>query len=215
MAKTKYQPENAEFSNLAHTCARQLIYPQIFNTDKLTFESTLVGNSKRNTIYDGEMGIDRIVYVTTKDDKLRAPIKFTIQERFRKIVYTKYRDLTITEWNHNSNLPSELYKISAGLFLYGYFDKDKLSFGETIVINTTNLLYQLALGRVKYSRRNNVKNQTFLTFLFDDLNPIFHVVKSDEFDIDWSLPTPTLVKKTGLNPGQIQKIRENKYNDTR
>jgi hypothetical protein len=55
---------------------------------------------------------------------LRAPLGFTIQERFRRPRYAEFQDLTLTEWNGNSNLPSELYKIRAGMFLYGYYSEE-------------------------------------------------------------------------------------------
>ena len=165
--RTKYSKSNAEFSNLAHTCAKLLIYPQIFKTIDLKFESTLVGDDKRNSVLDGELAIDRIVHVVSKDNKLKGPLKFTVQERFRKINYVHYKDLTITEWNYNSDLPSELYKIASGMFLYGYFDPVNLFFREVILINTIDLLFQMSQGLLDYKIKRNPKNQTFLVIPFD------------------------------------------------
>lgn len=207
MSKTKYSRKNAQFSNLAHACAKLLIYPKIFSTEDLIFESTLVGNDERNNLLDGEFAIDRIIHVPSKDEKLRDPLKFTVQERFRNISYSSYRDLTITEWNYSSDLPSELYKIASGVFLYGYFDPIKLFFGEVILINTIDLLFQLSQGLIEYRIGKNNKNQTFLTIPFDNLTHIFHIHYSNNIDIDISLPGPVLAQKTGLTISEINTLK--------
>ncbi len=118
-------------------------------------------------ILDGEMGVDRIVNVTTKS--LLAPIVFTVQERFRRPQFAKYQDLTITEWNHVSGMPSELYKINAGLFLYGYYDMNRKVFVDAICVTVPDLLLAIVTDEIKYEKRRNKKQQTFFTFKFEDL----------------------------------------------
>ena len=169
MARTIYQPENAAFSNKAHMMARRLLYPQIFRKSgtMLEFEDTLLSMSDRGRILDGEMGIDRIVKVTVPT--LHAPLIFTVQERFRRPQFAKYRDLTITEWNNASDLPSELYKINAGIFLYGYYDESSNGFLDVIAVNVTDLLLMIARDQIHYSSERNKKQQDFLGFKFDDL----------------------------------------------
>lgn len=169
MARTLYEQDNADFSNRAHMRARDVLYPRIFNVrrERLQFEDTLLAQSDRAAILDGEMGVDRIVHVTVHN--LPAPLMFTVQERFRRPEFAKYQDMTVTEWNHASNLPSELYKINAGLFLYGYFDERTSVFVDAIAIGVTDMLLAIATRRLRYNRRWNKKRQTFLTLRFDDM----------------------------------------------
>lgn len=169
MPATVYEQANAFFSNRAHMAARTMLYPRIFRTpvERMAFEDTLLAMSERAQILDGEMGVDRIVRVSVYN--LRAPIVFTVQERFRRPEFARYRDLTITEWNHASDLPSELYKINAGLFVYGYYDEGQSRFVDAIAINVTNLLLSIARQEVRYLTRRNKKRQTFLAFDFDSL----------------------------------------------
>lgn len=161
MVKTLYEPINAQFSERAHQAARNVLYPIIFNRkpEELLYESASEQQNERQVILDGEMGVDRIVKVATLD--LRAPLVFTIQERFRnrygkvrpdgtRLDYTKYEDLTITEWNHASDLPSELYKINAGYFLYAYYDEENDLFLHPIMINVADLLYALTQNSIIY-----------------------------------------------------------------
>lgn len=169
MAKTIYQPENAEFSDKAHIAARTKLYPYIFNKhhNQLLFENISSDTSPKGRILDGEMGVDRLLKVTVPD--LRNPLVFTVQERFRRPSYAKFKDITITEWNNASNQPSELYKINAGIFLYGYYDINTNAFIDAIAINTTDLLIMLAKQQIEFSSNSNQKQQNFLTFKFDDL----------------------------------------------
>lgn len=167
--KTVYQPDNAAFSNRAHMAARVLLYPRIFHKPQaqLSFVDTLLDMGERERILDGEMGIDRIVKVTVP--ALHSPLVFTVQERFRRPQFAKYRDLTITEWNNASNLPSELYKINAGIFLYGYYDERTGSFIDAIAINVTDLLLVITRGEIRFTCERNKKQQNFLGFKFADL----------------------------------------------
>ncbi len=169
MARTLYEQDNADFSNRAHMRARDVLYPRIFNVrrERLQFEDTLLAQSDRAKILDGEMGVDRIVRVTIHN--LPAPLVFTVQERFRRPEFAKYQDLTVTEWNHASNRPSELYKINAGLFVYGYFDEDREDFLDAVAIGVTDMLLAIATRRLRYERRWNKKMQTFLTIRFEDM----------------------------------------------
>ncbi len=165
MASTAYSTDNAAFTERAHETARTELYPALFGTQQLSFESTLLATSDRNRILDGEMAVDRIVKVTVRD--LHAPLSFTVQERFRKLSYAKYKDLTITEFNHSSRLPSELYKMTCGLFLYGYFNEQQNSFAEAIAISVPDLLLKVARGDIEFSaKRNPRSNQTFFCFTF-------------------------------------------------
>jgi len=164
MTQTKYEIKNAEFSNMAHLAARDLIYPKLFGVDKSQIEydnGTLLNESEKGKILDGEMGVDRIVRVSCKT--LSGKITFTVQERFRRPMYSGFKDVTITEWNHTSNTPSELYKINAGIFLYAFFDENTNSFLDGIAFSVTNALVGITKKTLPFSPpRMNKKQQTFI-----------------------------------------------------
>ena len=167
--RTPHSSDNADFSNSAHLAAQSLIYPQVFGVpqDNLTFEDTLLDMNKRGQVLDGEMAIDRIVKVTAKTG-LMQPITFTIQERFRRPRFAGFKDLTITEWNHNSGLPSELYKITANFFVYGYFDGAE--FVDFIAADVPLMLLKICNAQLSLKREKNTRrNQSFITVTFADL----------------------------------------------
>lgn len=168
--RTEFTQANKDFSDKAHKAAQWLIYPYVFNAtpDKITYETTDLGQSERGTRLDGEMAIDRVVRVQTPN--LRQSLPFSVQERFRKPYAAKWKDITVTEWNNASNMPSELYKISALLFVYGYYNEQTNSFLDAIVVNVPALLFAIATGTVSYTRENNKKRQSFLGFSFDALH---------------------------------------------
>lgn len=167
---TRYDKHNGEFSNKAHEQARTKIYPLLFGVepDCLTFDDdTLLESSERGRVLDGEMAVDRIVRVTVPD--LQQPLVLTVQERFRRMQYARYRDITVTEWNHATNQPSELYKLEANLFVYGYFDEHNQTFGEVVTVNTTGLLRAIIRRDIPYTVDRNNKQQSFLAFKFGQL----------------------------------------------
>lgn len=168
---TPYSTDNQAFSDAAHAAAQSAVYPHVLDCDRdsLSFESSSVGDGGDKAILDGQMAVDRIVSVTVSG--LRGPIEHTVQERFRRPGYSGYRDLTITEWNHASNQKSELYKLKAGVFLYGYFDPASESFGEVIAVNTSSLLMAISSGGVRYTTGVNQRTrQSFLCIKFDVLH---------------------------------------------
>jgi len=169
MSRTPYSKDNAAFSEQAHVAAQDLIYPAIFRTsrDKLTFESTLVNDSAKGEVLDGDMAIDKIVKVAAVHDLFKQPIQFTVQERFRRMEFMKWQDITITEWNNRSGLPSELYKLSANIFVYGYYDPAANSFGDAIALNVTSLLTRLCDGELQFAYNKNPRsNQDFIGVKF-------------------------------------------------
>jgi len=168
--RTPFDATNAGFSGKAHLAAREQFYPRLFNTSpgSLKFVDTVMDGTERNRILDGEMAVDRMVYVTKTD--LHHPLTFTIQERFRRPQYKRYQDLTITEHNGCSGMPSELYKLTCGIFVYGYYSEQNDKILQALAINTSGLMYSFAVGDLTPdSKKINCKEQTFLSFLFDQL----------------------------------------------
>jgi hypothetical protein len=139
----------------------------VFAGHRLSFESTTLRTSERNTIFDGHMGIDRLVQLTVKD--LLSPITFSVQERFQSPKYAWREDLTVTEWNHASNRPGELHKLFADLFLAGCYDSDGDRLLNAIVVPCIRLKLAIAESDLPYRRVVTPKQQSFLSFAFDDL----------------------------------------------
>jgi len=170
--QTPYEEHNGAFSEKAHLAAQKSVYPLFFETKKLRFENTTMRDNGANSVYDVDKAVDRIVYV---DCELRGEIKFTIQERFRRPVTEsgfrafEKRDITITEWNHNSNSPAELYKFECDYLVYGYFNEKTGNFGEVEVISIPRLKYQIVKGKIPATLEKNKKNQSFFCFPFDAL----------------------------------------------
>lgn len=164
---TPIQPKNIKFSNDAHTAAQSQVYPILFNIQqcKLSFETVTIDNDPRHQILDGEMAVDRIIKVTV--NKLQYPLSFTIQERFRRPEFKRWQDITITEWNYNSNLPSELYKLSGGLFVYGYYNEQINIIEQFVCFSSSQLLLSLARGNLEWTVRKNKKNQSFIGLTFE------------------------------------------------
>ena len=77
---------------------------------------------------------------TISDTGLRAPLTFTIQERFMRLRYETYRNVTFTEWNTCSNSPSELHKIVADIFVQGYYDDvhDRITRAVAVDVSLVN-----------------------------------------------------------------------------
>lgn len=167
---TRYDADRGEWSNKAHLAARKYVYPIFFQSENLEFEDTLLQHGERQRILDGELGIDRIVKVHCG---FREPLKFYIQERFRPTERARFRDISITEFNHETGQPSELYKIAATLFVYGYYDPSGDYFPEVVVFNVGTLLWEMARGNVKLKDgRFKEKNQSFVGIEFDELKRV-------------------------------------------
>jgi hypothetical protein len=165
MSKTKFQKENSDFSDLAHLSGLEKIYPLFFGAD-FVCESTSLYKSKEYQLLDGEKKIDRLFHFSMQAN---STITISVQERFRRPKYREYRDITITEYNHASSKDSELYGIEAMYFVYGYFNPLSGGFGEVIIVNTADLLRAIVSDKIRYTRRMNDKDQSFLCFKIDDI----------------------------------------------
>src|SRR5262245_13732839 len=125
---TPHSSRNQEFTNRAHMRARDEIYPLAFNTDGSGIEYLDLPDAKTR---DYAMGIDRTLGI--KVAGIHEPIRFSVQERFRRPEYAERRDVTLTVKNHNSGQVSELHKIEAAMMLYGYYDDEIDCFIEAIL----------------------------------------------------------------------------------
>ena len=125
MASTPFSTLNEAFTAEVHSVVVETLYHRIFGVphDRITVESTLLKDNERGAVLDGELAVDCTVHVKAKDNDFHLPLTFTVQERYRRPYAMKWKDITITEWNPCSNTPSELYKITADYFVYGYYSR--------------------------------------------------------------------------------------------
>jgi hypothetical protein len=164
---TPYSQKRRDFSDRGQLKAQSTIYPLFFgkSQDQLDFESI---DDKKAEDMDREEGCDKRVRVTVAG--LVDKLAFDFQYRFREPRYIDYQDITMTEWNYKSNLPSELYKIRAHLFLYGYYDIATDRILEAMIFHVSPVLVQIAQGKMAYRRKTNDKEQSFITISFEELS---------------------------------------------
>jgi len=160
--RTAFSQERMDFTRRAHAAARQQFYPLMF-PGCVTFEDTV------NTTRDLDYAIDCQLAVCV--DGLRGPIRFAIQERFRQPQEIHWGDITVTEWNLASNEPSELHKLGAQLFVYGFYDSDTDQICLAVAVDVGLMQWALAHDEIKYERRRR-GDQSFLGFKFYALREI-------------------------------------------
>lgn len=166
LKRTPYSLEQQKFSNAGHLNAQRTIYPELFHVQRDQLEFVVLDEEEAKE-QDCEHAIDRLVRVSVTG--LKGKIVFTVQERFRNTKYAPYQDITITEWNHRSNLPSELYKIRADLFLYGYYNFPSDSMLQVIAFHVSPFKARIAQKTMAFDTGKNEKDQTFITVKFTDL----------------------------------------------
>lgn len=183
MMTTPHSSDNQEFSDLAHSVAQTAIYPRLFHCDasEIRFENVSLSTGARGQILDGQMGVDRVAYITSPWFS-RGEICHTIQERFRKPKFMHRQDLTITEYNSNSGQKSELYKINAGIFVYGYFDCESSEMLSWVAIDTTRMMLLLANGTLGFEHDFNPRSkQWFVCIKFKRLQDCDCVLATHNF----------------------------------
>lgn len=111
--RTSFSQQRWEFTKRAHLAAQREFYPRMFPTG-VAFEDTTSTTRDLDYAIDCQLAIDI--------PGLRAPIRLSVQERFRKPEEMHWGDVTITEWNLASGEPSELHKLGAQVFVYGFYD---------------------------------------------------------------------------------------------
>lgn len=170
---TPHSKENQDFTNGAHMQAREDIYPFVFKRPKEDLYYPVLKDAQYR---DYNLGIDHTIAVSAPG--FGSLLTFSVQERFRYPRYANCRDVTFTEHNNNSNLPSELYKIEATFMNYGYFDPERKQFLEAIVLWVAVFKELLLSGNIPFERKPNPRsNQTFCCFKFDDLRKVPGLVK--------------------------------------
>lgn len=165
--RTGFSEANMAFTKRAHLAAQAQFYPGVFREASIAFEDTV------GTTRDLEYAIDCRLAVTV--DGLKAPIYFAVQERWRRPEDMRYGDITITEWNHASGQPSELHKLGAQLFVYGFYEESADQIVVAVAINVATVLWRLAVRDLDWKRQRRV-DQTFLGFSLRDLVDVGAVI---------------------------------------
>lgn len=168
---TAFSGQNMSFTKKAHIAAQTQFYPQMWPGCRLNFIDTT------QAVQDLEYAIDVIAEVSLPDPDARGPIKFYIQERWRRPANKKYRDITITEWNLQTNQPSELHKLAAQLFVYGYYDDTTNRITDAVAVDVCRMQHANARGQLKYQRQKRAgRDQSFIGVDMDHLADISAVI---------------------------------------
>lgn len=168
--RTEFDEVNKAFTDRAHEAAKEQVYPHLFkNSDvELSVESVAKENDSASKALDLSYGID--VVVTADIPELGACIPVYVQERFRRPKWRDEKDITVTKHNNASGEPSELTKIAAQQFIYGYYEPTLDEVQEAICVNVPVLLRQIADGMVSWGEKQNPKEQDFVTIDFSTLH---------------------------------------------
>lgn len=161
MADSKFIPENERFGRRAHEAAWERVYMPFLPDDVVVVDLSW---TKR----DAEQDEDREARVFL--DGIDHPLDISIQERFRRIEYSDYREVTWTIYDHAHQQEGHLDDSEADFMVYGYYDDEEERLGETVVVNMSRLKYLLATGQVEYTTQyHRAQHNEFVAIPFDDL----------------------------------------------
>lgn len=152
--KTTFSEANMTFTKRAHLAAQAQFYSRMYPAGVEFVDA--VGTAR-----DLEYAIDCQLAITVKG--LRAPISMAVQERFRRPSESamQYGDITVTEWNLASNQPSELHKLGAQMFVYGFYDERADHIVAAVAVDVGLMQWALVNGELGYERRPR-GDQSFL-----------------------------------------------------
>ena len=155
-------PKRYTFTQMGHQAALQEIYSAVFGDTSVITDMT--GETNR---LDTHFGIDYVVEV--KNPQLRSTVDVWVQERWRKLSYQKYQDITLIEFNDYSGNLAEIYKSKAQVMIYGYLSDDGV-IQQAVVVDLATVLVRIAMGKIPFGlRKNNQVNQTFIHVSIADL----------------------------------------------
>jgi hypothetical protein len=165
--RTRFDEKNKQFTDDAHEAAKEQVYPHLFknNGADIDVRSIAADADVEAKFLDLQYGIDVVVEIEVAE--LDATVPVYIQERFRAPEYRHYQDLTITKHNNASGEPSELSKIAAQQFIYGYYQPVLDEIQEAVCVNVPALLRRIADGSLLCGEERNEKDQDFVTVPFE------------------------------------------------
>jgi hypothetical protein len=180
--KTEFDKANKDFTDLAHEAARSQVYPHLFQSDgEIEITSIAMSDNSGVKKLDLQYGIDVIVEINVP--QLNSTVPVYVQERFRRPKWRDEQDITITRHNNASGKPSELSKIAAQQFIYGYYEPTLGEIQEAICVNVPVLLRKIIDGALLCGEKQNPKKQDFVTIGFDELHKhgatAFHIDRTE------------------------------------
>lgn len=158
----EFTPENDMFTRRAHEKAYPLVYQQWLPDDYILVD---LQGTRADKVADKDFE------VVAWNPDLDTPIIFGVQERFRRIKYAKYRDITIAAKDHSKDdLDKQITRTAADFIVFGYYDDGKNELGETVVVNEATLRWLLVTEKVDFDQKTHgSKSVTFVGVPFDDL----------------------------------------------
>ena len=179
-----FSNQQTKFTNTAHDTIMKIgFYDKILPRNNINVHSTNVihkGYDEESRILDIKYGVDYRIII---HNPRLGDIPITIQERFRDIKYYDNQDLTIRLETKNGK-PSELSKINADLFIYGYYNINNNKFKEIIVIDMVRVKLGLARETLQFTiKKNKGRDSKFIIIKFEDLTnikAILYTYKNDK-----------------------------------
>ena len=166
--RTIYEKGQADFSQAAHQAARTQLYPAMFGTKDIRFSNVATHDSPAAQILDTKLAIDVVAW-PKMNPRLCERIPYYVQERFRRPEFEKWADITITEFNHASGQPSELYKLGADLLLYGLYDQSAGEFNSAFAVDVLRAKVLVGANKLPFTLERNKKQQSFIGLRVKDL----------------------------------------------
>ena len=158
---------NRILSIKGHMLARQQVYPLLFGSSDITYEYfgyLELTADPRAIHYDAEQGIDLLVSV--RCGGMNYP--FTVQERFRRMRFVEYDDVTVTEWLCST--------VMADFLVYGVLDTDDpienppQKILKSVVLDMSKVRLELLKGNLPFKRKINSRDGIpFLVLSIEDL----------------------------------------------
>jgi len=154
---TSHSKEKAAFAAAGHAAACKQLYPALFGKnhnvrwfDAAEWRDMPHGPERdKAEVLDKELAVDALAFVQTDDVESRKwPLKLAVQERWREIDKKGYQEFTTTYERKCTRQPGELFKLSGGLFIYGYFDDVSKQIVQAVVVDWTK--FQLAFLAGKF-----------------------------------------------------------------
>lgn len=161
------------FTKRAHLAAQRQFYPPMNDYRSIKFQDTVGSDLDMKHCIDFRLGLKR--------PGLKAPMVISVQERWRRPEFRRFRDVTITAWNLATNLPAELHKLDAHIFVYGFYDEATDRIVEATAIRTVDMVAGIHSGRLEYQEgtRGDL-NQSFVSIKVDALKRIGAIIYRQE-----------------------------------
>jgi hypothetical protein len=164
IAYTPVDRRQWDFTKAAHQAARSQFYPGMWPGVPLEFTDLT------ETPLDTQAAIDLRVTVGVRLPQWRAPVRFWIQERWRKPENYHFGDTTITRWNGNSGKEAELHHFGAGIFIYGFYDAAAGQVVAAYAFAAQRILYLITTGKLGWNDLPpNDRNQESIGIKASDL----------------------------------------------